>query len=98
MESCHKAHGTVKKLYKELSLLKTELCKSLIPDIMLNRPCHWVCRTTRGHISEASISAYGNVILGWTEAGFQKAEEDSRNNAMAKTSLDDIDPGMHEDL
>jgi len=40
------------------------------------------------------LSAYGNIILGWTEEGFQKAEEDSKNNKMVKT--DQINKGKKQ--
>merc|ERR1712227_347439 len=34
---------------------------------------------------------YGNCVLGWTEDGFEKAEQDTKENKVRKTSVEKID-------
>ena len=36
---------------------------------------------------------YGNSVLGWTKEGFEKAEDDTKENKVRKTSTDKIDSG-----
>lgn len=37
---------------------------------------------------------YGNCVLGWTEDGFEKAEQDTKENKVRKTSVEKIDQAL----